>query len=177
MAGATPILGVGSGIELSSMLTQLMAVERIPLTRLQSQESSVQSTISAFGSLKSVLTAFSDSAKSLTAAKFNGKTASSSDSKVASLSATNDAAVGNYSLEVQNLASAEKIVTAGQTTGATFQGGTLTLKLGTVDGDDFNQVGDSRTLSIADGSSLADIRNAINEDESFGLTASIINDG
>src|SRR5690606_22096798 len=106
MAGATPILGVGSGIDLTTMLSQLMAVERIPLTRLQSQESSVQSTISAFGALKSVLTAFSDSAKSLTATKFNGNTSSSSDTKVATLTATNDATVGNYSLKVDSLASA-----------------------------------------------------------------------
>ena len=177
MAGATPILGVGSGIDLSSMLTQLMAVERIPLTRLQSQESSVQSTISAFGALKSVLTAFSDSAKTLTAAKFNGNTASSSDTKVATLTATNDAALGNYSLDVTRLASAEKAVTAGQTAGATFQGGTLTLQLGSAASGNFTPEGDSRTLTLAEGSSLTDIRNAINADESFGLTASIINDG
>lgn len=177
MAGANPILGVGSGIELSSMLTQLMAVERIPLTRLQSQESSVQSTISAFGSLKSVLSAFADSAKGLTAAKFNGNTASSSEAKVATLSATNDAAIGTYSLEVTRLASAEKAVTSGQASGTTFQGGTLTLQLGKVGTEGFEAEGDSRSLTITEGSTLADIRNAINADESFGLSASIINDG
>ena len=47
--------GLGSGLDVSSIVSQLMEVEQQPLTRLQGKEAVVKAEISAYGALKSAL--------------------------------------------------------------------------------------------------------------------------
>ena len=57
---STPTLsspGVGSGLDVAGLVAKLMAVERRPLTVLESRETAYQSTISAFGTIKGALSA------------------------------------------------------------------------------------------------------------------------
>ncbi len=44
--------GVGSGLDVNSIIDQLMNLERLPLDRLQNQESQVNAQISAYGQLR-----------------------------------------------------------------------------------------------------------------------------
>ncbi|WP_275950847.1 flagellar cap protein FliD N-terminal domain-containing protein, partial [Cupriavidus yeoncheonensis] len=44
-------LGVGSGLDLSSLLDQLSASEQAPLTAIQDQETSYSTKLSAYGQL------------------------------------------------------------------------------------------------------------------------------
>ena len=57
--------GVGSGLDVGSIVSQLMAVERQPLTRLQDQQKSYQSKLSAFGQLQSAMSKLQDAAGAL----------------------------------------------------------------------------------------------------------------
>ena len=49
--------GIGSGLDVNSIVTQLMAIEQQPLTALQNKATTLQSQISAYGSIKSSLSA------------------------------------------------------------------------------------------------------------------------
>ena len=58
-------LGVGSGIDASSIITQLMAIEKQPLTNLQSAGSKIQTQISEVGKIKSAVSTLNDAAAKL----------------------------------------------------------------------------------------------------------------
>ncbi len=67
--------GIGSGLQVESIITGLMSVEKQPLTKLQAQQTSYQSKISALGTLKSSLAALQAAAKALTPATLQTPTA------------------------------------------------------------------------------------------------------
>jgi len=58
--------GVGSGLDVNSIVTQLVAIERQPIVKLQTAASSLQTKLSAFGKLQSDLSALRDAAAALT---------------------------------------------------------------------------------------------------------------
>ena len=45
--------GIGSGLDVESIITKLMSIEKAPVVQLQTQASAIQTKISAFGSLQS----------------------------------------------------------------------------------------------------------------------------
>jgi len=53
MALSSP--GIGSNLDVNGIVSQLMAIERRPLSLLDRKEASFQAQISAFGSLKGAL--------------------------------------------------------------------------------------------------------------------------
>ena len=57
--------GIGSNLDVNSMVSQLMAIERRPLTLSQTREATVQSQLSAYGILKSQIATFGDAAAKL----------------------------------------------------------------------------------------------------------------
>jgi len=190
MAISSP--GVGSKLDVNSIVTQLMGIESRPLAQLNTREISFQAKLSAFGSIRSALSQFQGAMSSLSfASRFEGATATSSDTAAVSASATARAPAGSYAVEVSALAQNQRLVAAGQaTTTATIGTGTLTFDFGTISGGSFDaQAGQYsgaafasagsgvRTVTIASGSgSLGGIRDAINA-AGIGVTASIVNDG
>jgi flagellar hook-associated protein 2 len=190
MAISSP--GVGSKLDVNSIVTQLMGIESRPLAQLNTREISFQAKLSAFGSIRSALSQFQGAMSSLSfASRFEGATATSSDTAAVSASATARAPAGSYAVEVSALAQNQRLVATGQaTTTATIGTGTLTFDFGTISGGSFDaQTGQYsgaafasagsgvRTVTIASGSgSLGGIRDAINA-AGVGVTASIVNDG
>ena len=170
--------GVGSGLDVGSIINQLMAVERQPLTRLQDQQKSFQSKLSAFGQLKSAMSKLQDAAATLTkSATFSATTASAGDTKAFTASSTASAQTGSYNIEVQQLARAQRVAT-GATTAPTVGEGTLTISLGRYaeDGSFAAAADGEKTISLAAGASLGDLRDAINGADA-GVSAQIINNG
>ncbi len=170
--------GAGSGLDIKSLVNQLVAAERTPADkRLNQREGEIRTLLSAFGRLKSSLSTFDDALDNLkNGATFKDRKASSSDENIAAVSASNGASPASYALEISNIAQAHKL-TAG---GGSYAGqtGTLTLELGQYDsaGNSFTAT-ESVTLAI-DGSnnSIQGIRDAIN-DANIGISATVINDG
>ena len=82
--------GIGSGLDIESLVTQLVAAERIPAeNRLFQQESELTSEISAFGAFQGALGTLQTSLTALTqASTFEQRTASSNN--LLQLSATAD---------------------------------------------------------------------------------------
>ncbi|MCB1935357.1 MAG: flagellar filament capping protein FliD [Nitrosomonas sp.] len=173
--------GIGSGLDVNGIVNQLMSVERRPLIALDSKEAKQQTQLSAFGALKGALSAFQSSLSGLSSLdKFNANTAKLTDSSLASVSASTSAIPGNYDIEVQTLAQAQKLKSGNFASSNTQIGsGTLTIQFGTYDGDTFTlnpeKAAQSITITPAD-SSLAGVRDAINQSDA-GISASIVNDG
>jgi flagellar hook-associated protein 2 len=184
MATTTPTLsspGIGSGLDVQGIVDKLMQVESQPLNDLDTQETKVQSQISAYGTLKSALASLQTAVHALaTPAPFQSTKATVANTNVASATTSAGAVAGRYSLEVSALAQNQKLASNGfATVGDTVGSGTLTFTFGTFAGGTFtpNASAGSRTVTIAPGqSSLAGIRDAVNA-ANIGVTASIINDG
>ena len=173
--------GIGSGLDVNSIVSQLMAVESRPLTVLATKEARQQAQLSAFGSLKGSLSTFQNSVATLSdPAKFSAVTANIADTSLATVSSSSKAAPGNYSIEIQSLAQAQKIKSGNfADTTATVGTGTLTIQYGTYSGGAFTLNPDKAAESITiatDKSSLAGVRDAINE-ANGNISASIVNDG
>ncbi len=176
--------GLGSGIDVEGLITKLMAAERAPITQIQTQESAIQTKLSAYGTLKSSLSTLSDAAKALqTKSNFSSWTANVADTAAASATVSSSASAGSYSLNVTQLAQAQKTRSAGyDSSSTTIATGTLQIDLGTLasDGTTSTFTADStRSFSVTIDSSnntLSGLKDAINAAKS-GVTASIVNDG
>ncbi|MDE2389231.1 MAG: flagellar filament capping protein FliD [Betaproteobacteria bacterium] len=173
--------GIGSGLDVNGIVSQLMKVESQPLTDLDAKEAKQQTRLTAFGTLKGALSSFQGSLTALSdPAKFNAMAASLTDTSLASASATSSAVAGSHSVEVQTLAQSQKIKSASfATTSSTVGSGTLTIQFGTYNSGTFTLNPDkaAQSITIAPGnSSLSGIRDAINQ-ANAGISASIVNDG
>ncbi|MFT3664518.1 flagellar filament capping protein FliD [Piscinibacter sp.] len=163
-------LGVGSGLDVNSIITQLMALEKKPLTNLQTAGTKIQSQISEVGKIKSALSTFRDAAAKLASADFWKTTTGSSSSGAVAIATSSSASAAQYSVEVTSLARAQTIAApALASSAATLGAGTLTLQRAAADALPV-QV----TIEATD--TLADIRDKINA-AGAGVTASILNDG
>ena len=170
--------GVGSGLDVGSIINQLMAVERQPLSRLQTQQKSYQSKLSAFGQLQSAMSKLQDAAATLAkSTTFSSTTASAGDTKAFTVSSTASAQTGSYNIEVELLARAQRVATSA-TTAPTVGEGSLTISLGRYaeDGSFATAEDGEKTISLAAGASVADLRDAINGADA-GVSAQIINNG
>jgi flagellar hook-associated protein 2 len=149
--------GVGSGLDVQSLVSQLVQAEGQPKSlRLDAEEAKVQAKVSALGSLRSALATFRDSVSALKSLdKFQGRQVSQSTTDFFSATATSVAAPGAYSVEVEQLASAHKLQSTTFATAATPVGtGTLRITTG---GQNFDvDIGDSSNT-------LAGIAQAINQ--------------
>jgi len=164
--------GVGSGLDIETIVSQLMTLERQPLVKLQQKEYQAEAQISAFGGLKSAVSSFKDAMENLgSAEKFKIFSATSSDEAVSTLAADSSAASGIYSLEVERLAQHHKQGSSAQASGTTFggtSGDSITLS---VDGE-------SSTIDLSTAMDLDGLRDAINgASDNPGVTATIINAG
>lgn len=186
--------GIGSNLDVNSIVSQLMAVENQPGLLMDAKEADYQAQLSAFGSLSGALSTFQTAMQGLSsAATFQSLTATPADSTVLTASADTTAASGTYAVNVTNLAQAQSIYAAGQassttaigtgaTTTLTFNFGTIsggTLSSGQYSGATFTQDPShaSATVTIdSTNNSLQGISDAINA-ANIGVTASIVNDG
>ncbi len=160
--------GVGSGLDVASIVQQLMAVERQPLTRLDAQKTSYNAKLSAFGQLKSALSKLQDAAATLTkAGTFSATTTNVGDTKAFTATSTSGAQTGSYSIEVGQLARAQRTATSATAAPDVSAGGSLTITLAS---------GGSKTVDFTSGGSLQDLRNAINSADA-GVSAQVINNG
>jgi flagellar hook-associated protein 2 len=160
----------GSVIDVSELVSELVASTQGPQESLISnQTESVTAQISAVGTLQSALSTFQSSLSSLdTPSAFGSESASSSNTTAFTATADSDAALGNYSVTVSQLAQAQQLVSGAFTGGssATVGTGTLQLSLG----------GTSFSVSI-DGSNdtVAGIAGAINSATGNpGIEASVV---
>ncbi len=179
--------GVGSGLDIESLVTQLVSAESTPATkRLTKEEISLTAELSAFGTLKGALSSLQSAFSDLNrVATFGQRSSSSSNEDCVTINAGNSAAAGTYQVSVDQLAGAHSLASGAYEATDTVVGeGTLTLRFGTTDfsGGSYNGFslnGERDSVSIAIDSSnntLSGVRDAINAADA-GVTATLVNDG
>ena len=176
-------LGVGSGLDLNGLLTQLQASERQKLTPLTQQQNTQQTKISAYGRLQSAMDRLQESMTALNDTSTFRQQTSTVTGEGVSANAGETANAGRYDINVTQLAKggsvASNSVAMDQvlTTAAT----TLTIDFGATYTNGSFDAGaaplSSYSLDIAADSTLEDVRDQINADAESGVTASIVNDG
>jgi flagellar hook-associated protein 2 len=181
-------LGTGSGLDLNTLLTNLMGAEKAPLVALQKTEASYQARISSLGSVQSVLSALQLAASSMVPAigstassKFSIPQATVADSTIAYATAAPTAAASSYSLDVTSLAKAQRLVTptygVGSSASTAIGTGTLTIDFGELSAGNTIYTADaarSKTITIdSTNNTLGGLRDAINA-SGADVTASIV---
>ncbi|HEX2829092.1 MAG TPA: flagellar filament capping protein FliD [Burkholderiales bacterium] len=167
---ATSVSGV-SNIDVNSIVSQLMTVERQPIDALDKKTTALQTKVSAYGALKGALSVFQGTMASLqSAAKFTSNVVGSSDTAVATASASTSASVGTYDIDVTKLATSQVLQGAGVVSDTAVSASTGTIGI---------QVGSGAIVNVTIDSSnntLQGVRDAINA-ANAGVQASIVNDG
>jgi len=170
--------GARSGLDLEGIIKATLEAERVPKTnRLDQQEGRLQVELSAVGEMRSVLSKLQDASEKLSdgdlfsAMKASVKQPESGD--LITVESTEDASVGNFDISVTQLAKGSRAVSAdgafaNSEDEVNTNAGSLTFGAGD----------ESFTLNLEAGSSLEDIRKAVNSSQdNFGVTADIINTG
>ncbi|MDD5719434.1 MAG: flagellar filament capping protein FliD [Candidatus Krumholzibacteria bacterium] len=160
--------GLATGLNTADIVDQLVALKRVPITRLQNQRQGFQNQISALATLKTKLEAFQTAAQALKSANdFASLKASSSDEDILQVTAGSDASPGTYDISVESLAQAQKTRSQGYDNTLVNVGeGDLVITVG----------GEEHTLTLTGPTTLAQLATRIN-DEIVGLSASIVFNG
>lgn len=161
--------GIGSGLDIAGLVQQLVTAERKPVAnRIGLAEARTNTELSALGKLKSAVTTFRTALEPLTALEtFQPRKVTLDSDELLSVTATSSAVQGSYDIEVEALASAQKLASPAFADPAVAVGtGTLSLSVNGV----------TSALAFVDGAnSLEDIRDAINAaPDNPGVTATIV---
>lgn len=189
--------GIGSGLDVSNIVSQLVALEKKPLTSLQTSATFIQTQISTYAQVQSLVSDLSTAATGLAkAGLWTQNSATSSDKTALSATASAGAASGKYSIQVNQLASAQSLASGTFSSSSSVVGsGKLTIEMGTWSGaaaaddpatltideskpDTFTAKSGATPLTLTFNSAtatLADVRDAINGAKA-GVTASIVRD-
>ncbi|MBB2895156.1 flagellar filament capping protein FliD [Pseudomonas sp. AS2.8] len=184
MAGISGI--GGSGLDIDSIVTKMVAAEKAPKQdQLSATQSKATAQLTAIGSLKSAISEFQTALTTLNSpTSFQARAVTLSKSDYLTATASTSASVGSYQVAVTQLAGSSKVALASvpatsTTTGSngttsttsptTFGQGTLSIKVGNTALADIKVDATNNTLS--------GIRDAINKaGQSQGLSASVVND-
>lgn len=177
-SGTITFSGLASGIDTSSIVSQLMALDAAPEQVLNNEVTTNQNKISAFNQLSTALGTLQTLMAGMnTPDTFADMTASIADSSVGSVTASGSAQAGTHSLTVTSLAQSQTMVSESSTnsgyasdTAQDFGTGTITIAN---TADPQNPV----TVNIGNtNNSLQGIASAINA-SGANVTASVVNDG
>lgn len=176
-------IGIGSGLDANSIITQLVALERRPIEQLRSEASRIDARLSSYGRIQSALDALRSAARGLAdASTWRAASATSADPTAIGVSASSNSAPGSYAVQVNALAAAQMNATSAVPSAQTAIGqGTLTIEIGRWADDlsSFTAKDGSAPISISIGpgeDTLEKIRDKINGTSDIGVRASIVND-
>jgi flagellar hook-associated protein 2 len=161
--------GLASGLDTGSIISQLIAIRRIPITRMQEQQKTYEQQISALKDLKSKLLALREAAAALDIpSEFAALAASSTDESFLTAAANGLAAPGRYDITINSLASYQKDISEGYASLAENVGtGIVHITVG----------GETTDIDLsAPVNSLSDLQSAINS-AGIGVNATLLNDG
>ncbi len=176
-AGTSYITGLASGIDWSSMVDQLIAVDQQSVTIVQNKQTADQSKLQAWQSLNTQLLSLKTAADAMddpsdfSAFTSNLSTISgtSNASDLLSASTSNTASPGNYTIQVDNLAQAQQLASNPFTSNSTALG---------YDGDILIN---GKVITVNSEDTLTNVAANINKADTgaspSGVTATVVNFG
>lgn len=175
-------LGIGSGIDLNTMLTQLVALERKPLEQMQAEASKLQTKVSGFGQIQSLVSRLQDAANKLKGTGvWTQSVAKSANEAVVTAVGGSSAAAGSYSVSVTALAAAQTITSgaAYPDASALVGSGTLSIEIGSWSAGQAAFTGKAGAtamqLVVTAADTVQTLRDKINA-LGAGVSASVVND-
>jgi flagellar hook-associated protein 2 len=164
MAGLA-LSGLASGVDTSSIVDQLMQIERQKVTRINNHQTSVTAHQSALKAVTDKLNALSTAAAALndSATWKTAQTSISSDTTKVAVAQLDGAGIGGHTISVDRLASSAQHGFAYTSSGAA---GTFTITAGA----------SSATISVGANASAKDIATAINASTSAPVYAAVVKD-
>ena len=161
--------GLATGLDTGSIISQLVAIRRLPITRMEERQQACEQQISALKDLKTKLLALRTAAAALDIpSEFAALAANSTDEGFLTATANGLAAPGRYDIVINSLATYQKDISAGYASLAENVGtGTVSITVG----------GETTDIELsAPVNSLSDLQSAIN-DAGLGVYATLLNDG
>lgn len=165
-------LGVGSGLDVNSIISKLMSIESRPLNNLNTQKGQLNTQLSAYGQIKSDLDAFKTAAGAIKdSSSYDVFKTDSSNSTAVTSSADSTATAGAHSVTITQLAKSQ-IQVGTQSFSSTSDSLSLSGSL------QFTQNDTTFSIDISADDSLQTIKDSINNaSDNTGVSASILNDG
>lgn len=164
-------IGIGSGLKLDELLESLRKAENGSLTAIQNRQVETANRISAYGKLKSTITALQTAGKTLNDNTLYGAVKVSASGDGITATGNNKATPGQYNIIVEKLATQQSLTTNRLDTrdSPLGVGGKITVTL---------ENGKEHTLDLTGkDTSLQGVMKAINADSKLGVSATIINNG
>lgn len=175
-------LGIGSGLDLNNLVSQLVALQRQPLQQMDASARKLQGQVSSYGQVKSLFSGLQDAANRLTnTTLWTQSLARSSNEAAVALVGGSTAAPGSYAVAVQALAGGQTLASGAVFASATdtVGAGTLTLQRGrwneVVDAFTPRAGADAVDVVIDAGDTLQTVRDKINA-SGAGVLASLVTD-
>lgn len=165
MSTAAPTIsfsGLASGLDTTSIISQLTATAQVPIKTLNTQITGYNAQVSDWQALNTNLAALQTAVSSLSSlATTNVPNASSSNPAAATITSQVGAALGSHSLSISQLAQAQEVVSASQSSGTTALGlaGSFTVN--------------GKTVQINSSDALGDVAGKINA-AGAGVTANVV---
>lgn len=164
--------GIGSGLDINSLVSQLVAAERAaPENRIGREDARLTTEFTALAALKGAMSAFQAAVSALKGgSSLDLRKATVGDEQAFTAAVTSSAAAGSYDVEVVRLATAARLGSGLYASGpdGVVGTGTLTIAVG------------AKSFSIEiteDSDTLAQIRDAINAaQDNAGVQATLIRD-
>ena len=175
MSSVTGGVGLGTGMNIDSIVKSMVAAEQAPKqAQLSNLEKATTARITAVGALKSAISDFQTALGNLNKPEqFQGRSATSSKSDLLTVTAGTTAGSGNYKVNIMQLATSSKVALAavkapvGET--ANFGTGSLNVRVGS---------GDPLAIKVDESNNtLEGLRDSINKaGAESGVSATIVTD-
>lgn len=166
--------GKTSGIDVSTVVSELMQIQRQPEVQLQNQQTTINSQVSALTSISTQLTALYTSVNSLKDifGAFSQNTTGSSDSAIVSATADSTAAAGTHSITVSKLATTSSSYSGYIPSGTSLGGTQIVINYGS----DPNKPVKTDTINIPSADATLQQAASYINGGSYGATASVVTD-
>lgn len=169
-------VGIGSGLEVETIVKQLVALESKPIAALQTKASGINTQISAFSQLKSQISNLQDQVDKLAKpATWLGNTLTSSNATQVTGTATSSAVQATYDVKVSQMAAGQTIGSGLVKSGTTLGPGKLTITMGQWGSTSDAGVSSDFQAKTKDGQGVSFEVNITAEDDSLAKIAAKIN--
>lgn len=156
------------------MVSQIMTIERQPLTKLQKQAKTNEAKISGYGNINNYMSQMQSALQALTSStsSFYATKTSNTDDKVATIASTGTGQIARHSLNVTRLATYDKYASSDL---ARLADKTSTVGEGTLN---FSSGSNNFAVTTTATTTLSDLASYINNNtDNTTMTASVVNDG
>ncbi len=165
--GSISLSGLSTGIDTSSIITQLMAVENQRKTAYETSLAKVEEKQSAISELNSKLSTFKSALNNISdTSKLKAYNVTTSDEDVITADASSSATEGNHTVQVKQLATAERWVHDGFEYSTSYVGAGNFI---------YSYNNTERVIQTTEDTTLQDLVNQINSDpDNPGVNASLL---